>query len=176
MSFFQSGTSNARVEIANRIYMDRAYNLKDNFRQKTIVNMGSTPTEVDFQGAPETTRRQINQWVETQTRNRIKDLLEQGSVKSSTKMILVNAIYFKGDWKFAFDKTKTNMSWVFTAADGSKVSNVPMMSLEQDLATALLGDVGRVLRLPYTDERLSMYIVLPEENQSLDDVEEYLGT
>ena len=65
------------------------------------------PVGMDFVGQPEQSRLAINDWVETQTNKKIQDLIAPGSFSKSTKLVLVNALYFKGDWQFKFDKEIT---------------------------------------------------------------------
>ena len=67
----------------------------------------SAITREDFATNLEYVRNKINDWVEAKTKNKIQDLLQPGSISSSTKMVLVNAIYFKGNWLTEFDKSKT---------------------------------------------------------------------
>lgn len=64
------------------------------------------PVGMDFVKSEES-RKAINDWVEDQTKSKIKDLIASGSINALTKLVLVNAIYFKGDWDIKFDKSKT---------------------------------------------------------------------
>jgi serpin B len=76
---------------------------------------------VDFKTAPEAARLTINQWVEQKTEDKIKDLLPPGSVNSDTRLVLTNAIYFKGDWQTQFDKAATkDEDFHFSAAQTSR--------------------------------------------------------
>ena len=62
---------------------------------------------MDFKGATEAARLTINQWVEKKTQDKIKDLLQPGALRSDTRLVLTNAIYFKGNWETQFDKAQT---------------------------------------------------------------------
>ena len=64
------------------------------------------PVGMDF-GQAEQSRMAINEWVEEQTNKKIQDLIAPGSIRAWTKLVLVNAIYFKGDWQFKFNKEIT---------------------------------------------------------------------
>ena len=76
--------------------------------QATVKNLyGASLTPLDFRRAPEQSRRTINAWVEQQTRDRIKDLVPEGAIKPDTRVVLTNAIYFKGKWKYAFPEAAT---------------------------------------------------------------------
>ncbi|NWS23370.1 ILEUA inhibitor, partial [Pachyramphus minor] len=66
---------------------------------------GLEPT--DFMHAWEDSRKQINGWVEEKTEGKIQNLLAEGILDSLTRLVLVNAIYFKGNWEKQFDKERT---------------------------------------------------------------------
>lgn len=85
----------------------------------------SAVVPADFKGNAEGERVKINGWVEKQTNERIKDLLNKGALNSMTRMVLVNAIYFKGDWAVPFEKNASKLEDFLTSA-ARKVS-VPMM-------------------------------------------------
>ncbi len=88
------------LESANNVYIDNHYSLSPVFEQKCSQYFESQPEKVDFVNKAEEVRTRINQWVENKTRNKITDLLPSGSVSSSTKIVLVNAVYFKGTYSF----------------------------------------------------------------------------
>ena len=118
---------------------------------------------VDFAGATEASRLTINSWVEQKTANKIKDLLAQGSLTELTRLVLTNAIYFKGDWavKFKPDLTKPMPFHVSV----EKTVNVPMMRQNGDFLFAENDDV-KVLELPYVGKELSMVLLLPKTNMN----------
>lgn len=125
---------------------------------------------IDFFNNPEGSRRAINSWVEEQTNSCIKDLLPQGSITRSTKLVLTNAIYFLGEWLHGFNEDDTKPA-PFYLADGSNVE-VPFMNSEclgsgESMDYAKVGDV-EVLDLPYKGERLSMTFMLPAEGKFSD--------
>jgi len=92
--------------------------------------------------------------------NRIKDLLPQGSVRPSTALVLTNAVYFDGDWKYQFNKEATRDA-LFTAVDGSQ-TEVSIMFQEQQFRYAQLGNF-KMLEMPYAGDDLSMVVMLPNE-------------
>uniref|UniRef100_A0A3Q0RX91 Serpin family B member 1 n=1 Tax=Amphilophus citrinellus TaxID=61819 RepID=A0A3Q0RX91_AMPCI len=105
----------------------------------------------------------INSWVEQQTENKIKELLKPGTVRSNTKLALVNAIYFKGNWKNRFDEANTK-EMPFKVKQNVTVP-VQMMYQMKKLPYNYIPDHGlQILELPYVDEELSMFVLLPAES------------
>lgn len=118
---------------------------------------------MDFQTTPEPCREEINDWVSEKTQGKIEELLPPGSVNPLTKLVLTNAIYFKGTWKWQFDPDLTGER-PFTLLDGSQVM-VPMMEQGEvwlPYTEGSLDGLGyQAVELPYVGEELSMVILLP---------------
>jgi len=123
--------------------------------------------DVDFSKAAQTADI-INTWVEEQTNGMIKDFLSSGDIDPMTRLILTNAIYFKGDWKHAFDETDTTNS-DFILPSGDSVT-VPMMHFtDTDVSFNYTEtDAMQMVELPYKGDDVSMYILLPTENTMSD--------
>ncbi len=117
---------------------------------------------VDFL-APGTCAR-INRWVESATRDRIKDLVKQQDMTDDTILVLINAIYFKGKWTKTFDRENTQ-DLPFTLADGSTRPH-PLMS-QSGSYHYYEDDQIQAIRLPYGKGRLSMRVILPARTSSL---------
>jgi serpin B len=148
----------AELAIANRLFVENRFGLDPTFAQRTQDGYGATTARVDFLHRPEPARLTINGWVKETTKNKIPELLPSGSVDESTRMVLVNAIYFKGSWADAFPKTGTYDA-TFHAAAGDV--RVPTMHRTGAIA---VGDNAEatVVELPYKDSGLSMLVVLPK--------------
>ncbi|KTG32134.1 hypothetical protein cypCar_00016345 [Cyprinus carpio] len=95
------------LSLANRLYGEQSYQFVEKFLIDTKKYYEAQLEEVDFKMKPEAARVNINKWVEEKTQEKIKDLLPQGSIDSSMKLVLVNAIYFKGNWEKKFPKEAT---------------------------------------------------------------------
>ena len=106
-SIIENAKGKIQLNIANRLWGDKKYKLQDDFISLTKEAYGSGLEKLNFKTDFEGSRKIINSWVEEMTKDRIKDLLPSGSVNSSTKLILTNAIYFKADWLYKFDEKKT---------------------------------------------------------------------
>ena len=116
----------------------------------------------------------INDWVEEETKNKIKNLIKPESLGQDTNLILVNAIYFKADWKYKFDKTKTEEKDFYV--EGGNPQKAPMMYLSgSNFKVADIADLkSKMLRLPYKGDRIVLDILLPNAKEGLEEVEETL--
>src|SRR6185369_14035496 len=109
-------------------------------------------------------------------RGHIPSLLAQGQITPDIALVLVNAVYFRGDWAQPFDPQWTAESY-FTKLDGSQVSVEMMDNVEEDgfevgRAAAING--GQVVELPYKGEQMSLVIVLPDAHDGLVTMEKNL--
>jgi serpin B len=159
------------LSVANAIWAQQGYPWEKEFLELTRKHYGAGTIEVDF-ARPEAARKRINEWVEKETREKIKELIPEGVIDALTRMVLTNAIYFKGAWLYPFDKKRTKDA-PFTRTDGTK-ADVPLMSLTGSLnygEVHLGGRTGlavQVLELPYAGKDLSMLVFLPEKGRSVD--------
>ena len=115
---------------------------------------------------------EINKWVESQTNEKIKDLLPSGAINELTKMVLVDAIYFKGNWKSQFRKDLTTK---MQFRSGKKPVDVDMMYQKANFKYKK-NQAGQfsALELPYVGDSLSMLILLPDADDGLDRLEKSL--
>ncbi|XP_040895950.1 leukocyte elastase inhibitor isoform X1 [Toxotes jaculatrix] len=151
------------LKIANRLYGENTANFLNEFLKATQKYYQADLKAVDFMGNPEVCRGEINSWVEEQTENKIKDLLKPGSVSTMTRLALVNAIYFKGNWMNRFDKANTKE--MPFKVNQNETKSVEMMFQVKKLPYNYIPDHGlQILELPYVGEELSMFILLPEES------------
>lgn len=127
---------------------------------------------VDFRGDPEAVRLRINEWVEQQTANKIKDLIAEGQIDSSTRLVLTNAIYFKGKWQNVFMKSNTRQRDFSVSA--TKKIKTPQMFQEDNLRYSEYASL-KVLELPYKGRDLSMLILLPSGIDGLPALEKSLS-
>ncbi len=119
----------------------------------------------DFAADPEGARRAINAWVEEATHDRIRELIQRGQIDESTRLTLVNAIYFNAPWAFPFDERDTAVE-PFTLLDGTEVE-VPLMHQTESHGYAA-GDGYQAVELDYNGHELSMIVVLPDEGSFVD--------
>ena len=151
------------IKVANSIWADQSLPMQDAYLDTIASNYGAGVHLTDFAGAKEQARREINAWVGQQTEKRIKNLITEGALESSTRMVLVNAIYFKGDWQDPFDPADTRIA-PFRLLDGGSV-DVPMMHSHPSGAGYFAGDGFQAVQLPYVGNTAAMTILVPEEGR-----------
>ena len=161
------------LRTANRLFASRQHNFLDEFVRATKKLYGAEASLTDFARDPDGSRVAINAWVEEQTAAKIKDLLPPGSVDGQTVMVLVNAIYFKGDWASKFDVRDTGVS-PFNVNSQEKV-NVKMMFQHGKYRMTVDRVLDcQVLALPYVGDHLDMFILLPRQQNGLAALEKAL--
>lgn len=166
-----------KLKLANRLYGEKTYNFLPEFLTSTQKLYGADLAPVDFQHASEDARKEINQWVKGQTEGKIPELLAVGVVDSMTKLVLVNAIYFKGMWQEKFMKRDTTDAPFRLNKKDTKT--VKMMYQKKKFPFGYIPDLKcKVLEMPYQGGELSMVILLPEdtedESMGLKKIEEQL--
>jgi serpin B len=161
---------------ANRIYYSIDNFLAKSYIQSTQELFLAEPIGMNF-GRAEQSRTAINQWVEEKTNKKIQELIPLGSFDALTKLVLVNAIYFKGNWDVKFDKSKKQKG-DFHVTPTQTVQTDMMFSTNK---YGMLSDVkdlqgATALDMPYKGKRLSMIFLLPNHNDnSLADLEEAMS-
>jgi serpin B len=148
-----------RLNVANALWGQQDYAFLAAFLDTLAQNYGAGMRLVDFQGAPEAARQTINEWVEQQTEDRIKDLLPAGSITPLTRLVLSNAIYFNAAWMHPFNEKATE-DGDFHLLDGKTVT-VPMMRQSERFGY-YAGDGYQAVELPYVGGEMSMVILLPD--------------
>jgi serpin B len=114
----------AELHVANALWTQMGIATLPAF-EATVKNLyGAGLTPLDFKKTPEKARIAINAWVEQQTRDRIKEVIPEGMLNSDTRVVLTNAIYFKGKWKHAFPAAATRND-KFTLSTGKTIGDVP---------------------------------------------------
>lgn len=156
----RAGDRGVRVDIANRLFGERTYAFQEPYLALARDRFAAPLDGLDFKRHPEAARRAINGWVLGKTEGRIKDLVPEGGVTDQTRLALVNAIYFLGDWQHPFAKEATGPR-AFRLADGA-TKDVPTMFQLGSLPYAAV-DGAQVVSLPYAGGSTSMLLVLPPE-------------
>ena len=159
------------LTVANALWGQKGFGFLKEYLELVRTEYDGRLTEVDFVRAADAARKTINTWVEKQTRGKIKDLIPEGVLDSTTRLVLTNAIYFKGNWARQFKKDQTQ-GGAFTLIGGRTIQ-VPMMNQTAEfryMETQTL----QALELPYVDKELSMVILLPKEKDGLSKLEETL--
>jgi serpin B len=148
------------LHAANALWAERETRILDEFLKLNKVDYGAGFNQVDFKGATEAARSTINRWVEQKTGDKIKDLLQAGVLSSETKLVLTNAIYFKGEWQTPFDKEETSEEDFHLSP--AQTVKAPLME-RTGAYSYLNGESLQALELPYKSGELSMIVFLPND-------------
>ncbi|XP_032167042.1 serpin B3 [Mustela erminea] len=161
------------LNIANKLYGEKNYQFLQEYMDNVKKFYLTSVESVDFKNAPEESRKKINSWVESQTHEKIKDLLPKNSLEFTTMLVLVNAVYFKGQWDNKFDKRNTVEKEFWLNKDTSKP--VQMMKQVNVFKFTSLEDIkAKILEIPYKGKDLSMVLLLPDEVDGLQKLEDQL--
>jgi len=157
------------LHTANALWAQKDYKFLEEYINTIEKYYVGKVTNVDFINATEDARVTINKWVEEQTNNKIKDLIPAGVLNTLTRLVLTNAIYFKGLWIKQFDKEETREEDFKVSPE--KTVKVDMMSITGEEFNYHENEELQILELLYEGEDLSMLIILPKESDlnSLED-------
>ncbi len=150
------------LHTANALWAQKGYPLLTEYVNTVEKYYGGKVTDLDFARETENSRLIINHWVEEQTNNRIKDLIPPGVLNQLTRLVLTNAIYFKGNWENQFPPGNTREE-EFMVTPEKKVK-VPMMSIREKRFNYLENDELQLVELPYAGQEISMLVLLPKKD------------
>ena len=147
------------LSIANALWLQKDYKYLQEFLNIMKKYYKGGFNEVDFEANPEDARIKINNWVSKETKEKIKDLLNPKDITSLTRLVLTNAIYFKGKWQTEFNK-KSTKDEDFYLINGQK-TKVKMM-YQKNTFNYYENDDLQLLEMPYKGDNVSMVIILPK--------------
>ena len=159
------------LSVANALWGQSGFPWRKEFLTATQESYGAGLVEVDFKDEP-AARKTINDWVEGHTNKKIKDLIPAGVLTALTRMVLTNAVYFKGKWELEFD-TKLTKDGPFRLADGTK-ADVPLMHKTARIRYGETDD-AQAVELAYKGGETSMTVLLPKKADGLAAVEKGLS-
>ncbi|KAH8254503.1 hypothetical protein KR032_010523, partial [Drosophila birchii] len=159
------------LKMANRLYVMMGFTLNQQFGSLLEQKFHSKPAEIDF--GSDQAASVINGWVESQTNELIKDLIDPNALSKDSRLVLVNAIHFKGEWAVKFNEEKTKVNEFFLESKKKTFAN--MMNTKNYFFFGELPKLNATaLRLDYSACNLAMIILLPDENSSLTNLETML--
>jgi serpin B len=162
-----------QLRVANALWAQQGYTFLDDFLALMKNDYGAGFNQVDFKGAPEPARLTINAWVEQKTDDKIKDLIGPGAINTKTRLVLTNAIYFKGDWQTPFDKAQTKDEDFHV----SPAQNIKAPLMHRDGGFNYFnGGTFQALEIPYKSRELSMIVLLPNDVSGLPALEQSMTT
>ena len=159
------------LAVANSLWGQKGYAVFGEFTELLKADYDGAWEEVDFAKAP-VAAGVINTWVGDRTHGRIRDVIQPDSLNETTRLVLVNAVYFKGQWEKAFKKIHTQNGRFRVGPDDDKI--VAMMNQQEDFFYTD-NALAQILEMPYVGKDLAMMIVLPRKVDGLKELEGVLN-
>ena len=167
-----TAASEYELTVANSLWAQEDAPLQPEFvdvitrRYRGYVNL------VDFHNRADAARIRINQWVEDNTRQKIRELIPAGALNETTRLVLANAVHFKGRWELPFRKEVTEDEPFYV--EGGTTVRAPLMHYQKQIRY-LQARNYQAVDLPYRGDRLSMLVLLPNQKNGLKDLEDALS-
>jgi serpin B len=161
------------MAVANSLWGQDGAPLQPGFLDLIARHYGGGMNVVDFRHAAEAARLTINRWVEDKTKQKIRELVPSGRLDANARLVLVNAVHFKGMWVLQFRKAATRDE-PFYLEGGDKVQAPLMHHQQQEVRYLRAGDFQAV-DLDYRGGDLSMLVLLPSKKDGLRDLETKLS-
>jgi serine protease inhibitor len=152
------------LSTGNAIWTQKDYEFLEEYINIIEENYSAKATNLDFARKTELSRLTINDYIERETQGKIKDIISEGFLNPLTKMVITSAIYFKGDWKFQFEKEETR-EMEFYVKPEEKIKTEMMFAKTEDVRFNYLEtEELEIIELPYKGESVSMLILLPKND------------
>lgn len=157
-----------QLNTGNALWVQQDYVLLGNYLENVEKYYGGKAANLDFVHETEKSRQTINSFIEEQTNDKIKDLIPAGALDSMTRLVITNAVYFKGTWEWQFKKLDTQNRNFYITSDNSV--QTPMMYMKPSKARLNYADLEKlqILELPYKGDKISMLILLPKQGEDYD--------
>ena len=155
---YMENLSGVTLTSANSFWIQKGFPILESYK-KHMSTYDAEILHADFRHQPKQSKKRINTWVKHKTNGLIQDLVKR--IHPDTRTILINALYFKGDWDKPFKK-KLTRSDVFKSPNGNR--KIDMMNQKDDFRYTHVENKFQILDMPYKGDNVSMMILLPEEN------------
>jgi serpin B len=171
LRFISNRTFKGKLNTASRIYKSVQNSAIRSFLINSTIYFNTSLEGVDFTQSEET-RKSINSWVSKRTENKIQNLIPKDGINNGTEMVLVNAIYFKGNWKNQFMAMDT---FPREFKNGKEKIMTKMMHQVNYFRFCNMPDLSlKAIELPYEGNSLSMLIILPMSMTGIENLEKSL--
>jgi len=162
------GNKAYELRTGNALWAQYDYQFLEDYTSRVEQYYSGKVANLDFKQETEKSRQTINAFIEQQTNDKIKDLIPLGMLNSMTRLVLTNAIYFKGTWEWEFDESDTREQDFKIIS--TNIVKTPMMYMDPDKARFNYADLKnlQILELPYKGEEISMLILLPKQGEDYD--------
>lgn len=159
------------ITITNRMWVDESYRIKRRFTRKLRRSYHAKPARLNFIGRSNDSRLTINRAIEQDTHGKIKNLLPEGSLDEMTRLVLTNAVFFKGKWEIPFKPNDTKTDEFYITPE--KPIKHPFMFSKNRFGYLNDSDFS-ALELDYSGKKYSLLIILPHEGRALTKIEKQL--
>ena len=158
------GAKDYELRTGNALWVQQDFPLLVDYTSRVEKYYRGKAANLDFVKENEKSRQTINSFIGEQTNNKIKDLIPSGFLNAMTRLVLTNAIYFKGTWQWEFDTSDTRNDDFKVTPDN--IVKVPMMNMDPKKASLNYADTEdvQILELPYKGNKISMLVLLPTED------------
>lgn len=171
-SLLSRSAGNSTLIVVNQFYLQLGYLLQKEFQDIAIDRFSSGIEGVDFAKSSETAAK-INRFVEKKTHNKIKDLISPESLKPDSRVVLINAVYFKAKWNNQFERNKTSEEDFYSSETDKQP--VEFMHNTEYFNYAALPDLdAKMLEMQYADSQFSFLNILPNKRTGLSELESKL--
>ncbi len=160
------------LRVANALWAQTGHPFLPAFLKTARDEYQANINQTDFKTKAKAAREEINRWVTEQTKDKIQDILPPGSLDASTRLVLANAIYFKGLWASPYDKAETSSQTFHRSANS--MTRVPLMHHFDNVPYVEESDFQAV-ELPYKGGELSMVVFLPRQIEGFGALEDRLS-
>lgn len=159
------------LNVANALWAQKGHPFLPAFLEIARKEYQANIAQADFKTAAEAARSEINGWVAQKTKDKIQNILPPGSLDAMTRLVLANAIYFKGIWSKPYEKAQTSTQPFHTSA--TRQTEVPLMH-HFDEVNYMENSDFQAVDLPYISNKLSMVIFLPRQLEGCGELENRL--
>lgn len=163
MNVLQKDEASIQLSIANSVWLSEDFHFQQEFKENTQDYFDAKIEEIDVHDGASADK--INDWVSNATNHKIEKMVD-APLNPDLVTYLLNAIYFKGDWLYAFDEEMTRKE-DFYLKDGT-TKEVPMMSMTEELLY-MENELFQAVGLPYDGETMRMNVWVPKENVPMED-------
>ena len=161
-----------KLHVANRLFGQKSYEFRETFLSGVKSHFGAPMELMNFNRDHARATREINDWVEKQTQKRIRDLIPEKGLSADTRLVLVNALYFKAAWADDFNVQATAPK-PFHVNGAKSTVEVPTMG-KQEHMRYLNGSGFQAVTLPYAGNDLHFLLIVPDDVGGVSDVEKKL--
>lgn len=159
-----SSDNGSKLQVGNALWAQKAFHLRSEYIKAVKQYFGGKAMNLDFVHKTESSRQTINRYIAKRTGNRITDLIPKGELDKMSRLVLTNAVYFKGAWQSEFDPSDTYQGDFYVSSD--KTVKTSLMVMHDAIFNYAYTDSFQILELPYRGKKISMLLLLPRKGRA----------